>query len=57
MEFWQTIHVMCDAHNFTPADEDVKLGQCLGNILIAVLVNELPWSALVCPGTVALCEI
>ncbi len=61
MEFRQTIHVMHDAHNFTPNDEDVKLGQCPGNILVAVLVNELPWSA--ChlyhfyPSTVELCEI
>ena len=52
---------MCDAHNFTPNDEDVKLGQCLGNILVTVLVNELPWSAHhpyhFHPGTIVLCEI
>ncbi len=60
-EFRQTICVMRDAHNFTPDNEDVKLGQCLGNILVAVPVNQLPWSA--ChpyhfhPSTIALCEI
>ena len=61
MEFRQTIHVMCDMHNFTCNDEDVKLGQCPGNILVAILVNGLPWSACClyhfCPSTVALCEI
>ena len=61
MEFQQTICVMHDAHNFTPNDEDVKLGQCPGNILITIPVSELPWSARhlyhFCPGTIALCEI
>ncbi len=60
-EFRQTICVMCDTHNFTPNNEDVKLGQCLGNILVAVLVNKLPWSVH-CPyhfhpSTVVLHEI
>ncbi len=61
MEFRQTICVMHDTHNFTPNDEDVKLGQCPGNILVAVPVNELPWSAhhpyCFHPGTVVLHEI
>ena len=61
MEFRQTIHVMRDVHNFTPNNEDVKLGQCPGNILVAVLVNKLPWSACCLyhfhPGTIALHEL
>ena len=60
-EFWQTIRVMRDVHNFTPNNEDVKLGQCPGNILVAVLVNELPWSVHHLyhfhPSTIVLCEI
>ncbi len=57
-EFRQTIWVMHDVHGFTPNDEDVKLGQCPGNILVAILVNELPWSVhcpyCFCPSTVVL---
>ena len=61
MEFRQTICVMCDAHNFTLNNEDVKLGQCLGNILVAILVNKFSWFAH-CPyhfhpATVVLQEI
>ncbi len=57
----ETIHVMHDMHNFIPNDEDVKLGQCLSNILVGILVNEFPWSAC-CPyhfhpSTIVLHEI
>ncbi len=60
-EIHQMIHVMQDAHGYTLNNDDIKLGQCTGNILIAMPVNKLPWSA--ChpyhfrPGTVVLCEI
>ncbi len=33
-EFRQTICVMCDTHNFTPNDKDVKLGQCWATFLL-----------------------